>query len=135
MRLSSVTIAVCVSLLSVACTVGCWYRADQLRSEADWLLERGKAQAAEYATSFNDALATQQLETFAKRRAVMERAHLWQRGQSLGILFAVAAAACAWMLSMLRRLNGELDEASQELETEQSSKPVPVRASVRPSRT
>lgn len=135
MRLFSVTTAVCVSLLSAACAAGCWYRADLLRSDADWLLERSKAQASEYAESFNDTLATQQLETFAKRRAVMERAHLWQRGQSLAILIAVVAAACAWVLSLLRRLNGELDEASQGLEQEKAAEPVPVRASVRPSRT
>jgi hypothetical protein len=135
MRLFSVTTAVCVSLLSAACAVGCWYRADLLRSEADWLLERSKAQASEYAQSFNDTLATQQLETFAKRRAVLERAHLWQRGQSLGIMFAVAAAACAWVLALLRRLTGELDEASQGLEPVKAADPVPVRASVRPSRT
>ncbi|PTL78250.1 hypothetical protein [Vitiosangium sp. GDMCC 1.1324] len=135
MRLSSVTTAVCVSLLSAACAVGCWYRADLLRSEANWLMERGKAQASEYAQSFNDALATQQLETFAKRRAVMERAQLWQRGQEVGVLFAVAAAACAWMLSLLRRLNGELDDASEELETAKAAEPVSVRAAVRPSRS
>jgi hypothetical protein len=137
MRLFSVTTAVCVSLLSAVCAAGCWYRADLLRSDADWLLERSKAQASEYASSFNDSLATQQLETFAKRRAVMERAHLWQRGESLGILFAVLAAACAWVLSLLRRLDGELDEASQGLEPEpvKASAPLPVRASVRPSRT
>jgi hypothetical protein len=137
MRLFSVTTAVCVSLLSAACAAGCWYRADLLRSDADWLLERSKAQASEYASSFNDSLATQQLETFAKRRAVMERAQLWQRGESLGILFAVLAAACAWVLGLLCRLNGELDEASQGLEPEpvKAPAPVPVRASVRPSRT
>jgi hypothetical protein len=138
MRLFSVTTAVCVSLLSAACAAGCWYRADLLRSDADWLLERSKAQASEYASSFNDSLATQQLETFARRRVVMERAVLWQRGESLGILFAVLAAACAWVLSLLRRLNGELDEASQGLEPEPvkaTAVPVPVRATVRPSRT
>src|SRR4051794_1262000 len=77
MRLFSVTTAVCISLLSTACAVGCWYRAEGLRSEADWLLERSKAQASEYAHSLNDTLATQELETFAKRRAVLERAHVW----------------------------------------------------------
>ncbi len=134
MRLFSVTTAVCVSLLAAACAVGCWHRAQQLQSEADWLMERSKAQASEYAQSFNDALATQQLETFAKRRAVMERAHLWQRGQALGIMFSVVAAACAWVLRLLRRLNGELDEASQDLESGESAAPVPVRATIRPSR-
>jgi len=134
MRLFSVTTAVCISVLSAACAVGCWYRAELLRSEADWLLERSRAQASEYARSFDDTLAKQELETFAKRRAVMERAHLWQRGQALGILFAVVAAACAWVLRLLRRLNGELEEVSLELEETRAGEPVPVRAAVRPSR-
>ncbi|HEX8440998.1 hypothetical protein [Archangium sp.] len=135
MRLFSVTTAVCVSLLSTACAVGCWYRAEGLRTEADWLLERSKAQASEYAHSLNDTLATQQLETFARRRAVMERAHVWQRGQTLGILVAVLAAASAWMLRMLSRLNGELDEATEGLEAPEAGEPVPVRAAIRPSRS
>jgi hypothetical protein len=134
MRLFSVTTAVCVSLLTAACAAGCWHRAEQLRSEADWLLERSKAQASEFAQSFNDTLATQQLETFAKRRAVLERAHLWQRGQALGIMFAVVAAAGAWVLSLMRRLDGELEEAAQELEEAKAAEPVALGAAIRPSR-
>ncbi|WPB81068.1 hypothetical protein KYC5002_18290 [Archangium violaceum] len=135
MRLFSVTTAVCVSLLTAACAAGCWYRAEQLRSEADWLMERSKAQASEFAQSFNDVLATQQLETFAKRRAVLERAHLWQRGQALGIMLTVAAGTCAWLLSLMRRLDGELEEASQELERAQAAEPAPLGATVRASRS
>ncbi|WP_052517808.1 hypothetical protein [Archangium violaceum] len=134
MRLS-VTTAVCVSLLTAACAAGCWYRAEQLRSEADWLMERSKAQASEFAQSFNDALATQQLETFARRRAVLERAHLWQRGQALGIMLTVAAGTCAWLLSLMRRLDGELEEASQELEQARAAEPAPLGATVRASRS
>ncbi|WNG59041.1 hypothetical protein F0U59_33165 [Archangium gephyra] len=135
MRLFSVTTAVCVSLLTAACAAGCWYRAEQLRSEADWLMERSKAQASEFAQSFNDALATQQLETFAKRRVVLERAHLWQRGQALGIMLTVAAGTCAWLLSLMRRLDGELEEASQELEQARAAEPAPLGATVRASRS
>jgi hypothetical protein len=135
MRVSSVTTAVCISLLSAACAVGCWYRAEALRSEAEWLLERSRAQASEYAHSLKDNLATQELETFARRRAVMEKAHVWQRGQTLGIMVAVLAAASAWVLRMWRRLNGELDEATEGLESPQAGEPVSVRASIRPSRT
>lgn len=134
MRLFGVTTAVCVSLLTAACAVGCWYRAELLRSEADWLLERSKAQASGFAQSFDDTLATQQLETFAKRREVLERAHLWQRGQTLGVMFAVVAAACAWVLSLLRRLDGELEAVSQELEEAEAAEPVSLGAAVRPSR-
>jgi hypothetical protein len=133
MRLFSVTTAVCISLLSAACAVGCWYRAEELRSEASWLLERGKAQATEYAQSLNDALAKQELETFAKRRVVLERAHLWQRGQALGVMLSVLAAATAWVLRLWRRLTGELDEASEALES--SAEPVAVRTGIQPSRT
>ena len=133
MRLFSVTTAVCIALLSAACAVGCWYRAEALRSEAGWLLERSKAQAGEYAQSLNDALVKQELETFAKRRVVLERAHLWQRGQALGVMLAVLAAASAWVLRLWSRLNGELEEASEELES--SAEPVPVGAAIRPSRT
>ncbi|HEX5752182.1 MAG TPA: hypothetical protein VFZ09_38570 [Archangium sp.] len=135
MRLFSVTTAVCVSLLTAACAAGCWYRAEQLRSEADWLLERSKAQASEFAQSFNDSLATQQLETFARRRAVLERAHVWQRGQALAIMLTVAAGTSAWLLSLMRRLNGELEEASRDLEEAKAAEPVSLGAAVRPSRS
>ncbi|HEX8825616.1 MAG TPA: hypothetical protein VF794_37245 [Archangium sp.] len=135
MRLFSVTTAVCIALLCTVCAVGCWYRAEGLRTEADWLLERGKAQAGEYARSLNDTLAKQELETFAKRRVVLERAHLWQRGQALGVMLAVLAAASAWVLRMWRRLNGELDEATEEFDSAMSAEPVPVRAAIRPSRS
>lgn len=137
MRLFSVTTAVCVCLLSAVGAGASWYRAEQLRAEAAWLLERGKAQASEYAESFNDTLATQQLETFARRRAVLEQAYLWQRGQVLGILFAAAAAAAAWVLRLLRKLNGELEEVSADVHVAQASEPVsvPLHARVQRSRT
>ena len=135
MRLFSVTTAVCVSVLAAACAAGCWYRAEGLRMEADWLMERSRAQAGEYAHSFNDTLATQQLETFAKRRVVLERAHVWQRGQALSVMVAVLAAASAWMLRVLSRLNGELDEVTEELESTRTAESVPMPPSVRPSRS
>ena len=134
MRLFSVTTAVCVSLLTAACAAGCWYRAELLRSEADWLLERSKAQASEFAQSFNDPLAARQLETFSKRRALLERAHLWQRGQARGIMFAVVAAAGAGVLSLMRRLEGELEEAAQGREEAKAAEPVSLGAAVRTSR-
>lgn len=123
MRLVSVATAVCISLASAGVAGASWYRAEQLRSEASWLLERSKAQASEYAQSFDDRLATQQLETFAKRRAVLEQAYLWQRGQTLGILLAAAAAAGAWVLSLLRKLTGELEEVHEEAHASVSAPP------------
>ena len=131
MRLLSVTTAVFVCVLCAGSAVGAWHRAEQLRSEASWLLERSRAQASEYTQSFNDTVATQQLETFAKRRAVLEQAYLWQRVQTLGILFAAAAAACAWVLSLLRRLSGELDEVSEDLDASSMPEPIPVPIPIR----
>lgn len=116
MRLVSVMAAVCFSLMCAAWAAGCWYRAEQLRSEANRLLERGQAQASGYAQSFDDTLATQQLESFAQRRGVLEQAYLWQRGQMVGILLGAVAAAGAWVLSMMRRLQRTLDEASEGLD-------------------
>ena len=75
------------------------------------------------------------MAAFAKRRTVLERAHLWQRGQALGIMFAVVAAAGAWVLSLMRRLDGELEEASRELEEAKAAEPVSLGAAVRPSRS
>ncbi|MBM7115305.1 hypothetical protein [Archangium primigenium] len=132
MRLLSVTTALFVGVLCAGCAVGAWHRAEALRSEASWLMERSRAQATEYTQSFNDAVASQQLETFAKRRAVLEQAYLWQRVQTLGILFAAAAAACAWVLSLLRRINGALDEATEGLDdTSLRAEPIPVPVPVR----
>jgi hypothetical protein len=132
MRLLTVTTALWVCVLCAGSAAGAWYRAEGLRTEAAWLLERGRAQASEYSQSLNDAVATQQLETFAKRRAVLEEAYLWQRMQTLGILFAAAAAACAWVLSLLRRLSSELDEVvGEDLGERPMAEPVPVPVPVR----
>ena len=114
MWLLSVTTAMCVSLVCAAWAAGCGWRAGQLTSEADGWLERGRAQAHGYAQSFDDSLARAQLESFAQRRDVLERAWLWQRGETLGLLFAVVAAAGAWVLGLLRRLQGSLDEVTRE---------------------
>ena len=124
MRVSSVTAALCVSVMAAEGAGWCFHQAQTLRSEGKWLLARSNAQATEYARSFDDALATQQLETFAQRRAVLEQAHVWQRGQVLGILLAVVAGVCAWMLSVLRRMSDQLDEAAgEELEREPRHSP------------
>ena len=132
MRLLSVTTALWVCVLCAGSAAGAWQRAEGLRTEAAWLLERSRAQASEYSQSLNDAVATQQLETFAKRRGVLEEAYLWQRVQTLGILFAAAAAACAWVLSLLRRLSGELEEVvGEELGEHSLAEPVPVPVPVR----
>jgi hypothetical protein len=110
----SVVAAVCISLLSVGGAGYCYVRAANLHSEARWLLERGNAQAIEYAQRLDNTLADEQLKTFATRRSVMERAHLWQRGQMLGVMAAVLSALIAYMLYLLRRLDSQIDEAATE---------------------
>jgi ferric-dicitrate binding protein FerR (iron transport regulator) len=122
----SVVAAVCVSLLSVGCSGICYSRAAALNSEARWLMERGNAQALEYAERLDNAVADAQLKTFAARRAVMERAHVWQRGQMLGLMAGALAALMAYMLYLLRRLDSQLDEAATEAPPEMMAAPVPV---------
>jgi hypothetical protein len=121
----SVTAAVCVALLSVGGAGYCYTRAADLNSQARWLMERGNAQALEYADRLDNSVADAQLKTFAERRAVMERAHLWQRGQMLGLMAGVLAALAAYMLHLLRRLDSQLDDASVEAPSELLSAPVP----------
>lgn len=123
----SVVLAVCVSLLSVGCAGYCYTRSQALQTEARWLLERGNAQAVEYAQRLDNSVADAQLKTFAARRTVMERAHLWQRGQMLGVMGAVLSALAAYMLYLLRRLDSQLDDAAAEAPAE------PVSASSRAS--
>jgi hypothetical protein len=110
----SVVAAICVSLLSVGGAGFCYTRAAALHSEARWLMERGTAQAVEYAERLDNTVADAQLKTFAARREVMERAHVWQRGQMLGLMAGVLAALVAYMLHLLRRLDSQLDDAAME---------------------
>lgn len=128
MRLLSVTTAVCVSVVCAAWALGCGWRAEQLHTEAAGLLERSRAQAHGYAESFDDTLARQQLESFAQRRGVLERAWLWQRGETLGILFAIMAAAGAWMLGLLRQLQEPLDEELEAPAPMPLARPVTLRS-------
>jgi hypothetical protein len=114
----SVVAAIGISLLSLGGAGYCYTRAQALQSEARWLLERGNAQAAEYAQRLDNAVADAQLKTFAARRAVMERAHLWQRGQMLGVMAAAISALVAYMLYLLGRLDSQLDDAAAEAPSE-----------------
>ncbi len=107
----SLAAAVCVSLLSVGCAVVCYTRAAALHTEARWLLERGNAQAVEYAQSLDNTIAEAQLETFAARRSLMEQAHVWQRGQMFGLMLVALSAVVAYMLMLLRRIDSQLDDA------------------------
>ena len=134
MRPVSVTAAVCVSLPRGVRGGVLLPRGSGCARRRDWLLERSKAQASEYAESFDDTVATQQLETFAARRAVLERAHLWQRGQMLGLM-AVAARRCALACcGLLRRLDWRAGgRAAESWSRGAAAEPVPCGAPVRPS--
>ncbi|HYI00489.1 hypothetical protein [Hyalangium sp.] len=110
----SVVTAICVSLLSMGGAGFCYTRAAALHSEARWLMERGTAQAVEYAERLDNTVADAQLKTFAARREVMERAHGWQRGQMLGLMAGALAALVAYMLQLLRRLDSQLEDAALE---------------------
>ncbi|MDY7224821.1 hypothetical protein [Hyalangium rubrum] len=121
----SVVVAVSVSLLSLGCAGYCYTRSQALHGEARWLLERGNAQAVEYAQRLDNAVADAQLKTFAARREVMERAHLWQRGQMLGVMAAAISALVAYMLYLLRRLDSQLDDAAAEAPSESMTSSAP----------
>ena len=117
----SVVAAIGFSLLSVGAAGYCFTRSQALHTEARWLLERGNAQAVEYAQRLDNTVADAQLKTFAARRAVMERAHLWQRGQMVGVLAAAISALVAYMLYLLTRLDSQLDDAAAEAPAELTS--------------
>ena len=110
MRSRSVVLALCVSLLSTAGAVGAYVKATAWRTEAQWLLERGSAQAEAYADTFDGALADEQFKTFEERHAVLANAHLWQRVQLLLILVAVIAAISSYVLYLFWRLRTDLAE-------------------------
>ncbi|NMO18973.1 hypothetical protein HPC49_33460 [Pyxidicoccus fallax] len=120
----SVTVALGLSLLFAGAAGYCYTRSDALQVQGQWLMERGTAQAEEYATRLNATAADAQLKTFAERRAVLERAHRWHRGMMLGVLAAVLSAVCAYMLFLLKRLDDQLVDAMGELRP--SSPPEPV---------
>jgi hypothetical protein len=116
MRSRSVTVAVVVSALAAGGAGYAHIRAHQLRSDAGWLLERGSAQGEEYASSLDTQIAEDQLTTFDERRAVLDRAQLWQRAELLGILFAVVGGFSSYVLFLFRRLREQLVDANNHLD-------------------
>jgi hypothetical protein len=110
MRSRSVAVAMIVTTLASAGAVGCYFQAQRLRTEGRWLLERSAAEAESFAATLDGAAAEAQLHTFEERRGVLERAHLWHRGQLLLILVAVGSAFCCYALVLYRRLREELQE-------------------------
>ena len=85
----SVALAVVLSLGCAVLAVGCTMRVAHLGKQAEWLLLRSAAEAAEYTATFDGRHVDQELLTFQERRAVLERAHAWQRGAT-GLLMASA---------------------------------------------
>ncbi|MFY2564175.1 hypothetical protein ACN469_41675 [Corallococcus terminator] len=111
----SLTAALCFTLLSSGGAVYCYTRADALQVQGQWLMERGTAQAEEYANRLDGKTADAQLKTFAERRRVMEKAHLWERGMMLGVLAAAMALVGAYVLFLLKRLDDQLLDALGDL--------------------
>ncbi|MFP2931475.1 hypothetical protein ACLESO_41070 [Pyxidicoccus sp. 3LG] len=127
----SVMAALCFSLLSAGAAGYCYTRADALQVQGQWLMERGTAQAEDYANRLDGTAADAQLKTFAERRTVLHRAHRWQRGMMLGVLAAVLAAVSAYVLFLLKRLDDQLVDAMGELRP--SSSPPSRHASPEPT--
>lgn len=110
MRSPGIRIAAAVAAVCAAGAVGCFARGYTLRSEAGWLLERGKAQADAYARTFESGLVERQLATFEQRREVLERAHLWESGEVVFILLCVLAGAVGYGFFIADRLRYEVEE-------------------------
>ncbi|MFP2962255.1 hypothetical protein ACLEPN_31860 [Myxococcus sp. 1LA] len=126
----SVMTALCIALLSAGGAAYCYTRADALQVQGQWLMERGTAQAEDYAERLDGTAADAQLKTFAERRVVLETAHVWQRGMMLGVLAAAMAAVSAYLLFLLKRLNDQLLDATgssvQEASAREPASPEPV---------
>lgn len=110
MRSRSVAVAVVLALVCFGGSVACWFRSAAYRRDAEWHLLRGNAAAHEYAQTFDDAIAEQQLQAFELRREALEWAHVWQRGQMLLLLSAVASAVASYLLHLLARLRRDLSD-------------------------
>ncbi len=109
----SVASAIAVSLLCGGAAVACYFRAASLRTDGEWFLARGNAEAEEYASSLDSAVAEKQLASFERRREVLERAHRWQRLELLLILSSVVAAFSSYVLYLFFRLRQQLIEGGE----------------------
>lgn len=113
----SVAISIAVAGLFALSAGGSYLMAKSLRTDAEWLMARGNAQAQEYASTLDSEKAQTQLATFDERRGVLERAHLWQRLQYLLTLAAVIAVFASYTFFLHRRLREQLIEATADLGT------------------
>ncbi|HZH04688.1 MAG TPA: hypothetical protein VEY30_12960 [Myxococcaceae bacterium] len=112
--------AVALSLAGIAAvTAGVSYgRASKLRSEGQWLWERGSAQAQASVESRDGTMVRTQSATFERRRTVIEASYRWQRVQMISIMVSVTAAFCAYILHLIFRLREQLVEGGMPLEEE-----------------
>jgi len=110
MRLRNVTVAIAVSVLSAAGAIGSYLHVSRLRSDANWLMARGDAQAVEYSRSLDGQVVEAQLATFDERRAILTRAYAWQRVEIILILLSVTAAMCSYVLHLYGRLQEQLED-------------------------
>lgn len=106
----STIVAVGLSVLAAGGAAGCFVQVAQLRIDAKWLMARSDAQAGEYSSTLDSAMAEAQLATLELRRRVLERAYSWQRAEMLLILLAVVAALCAYVLYLYHGLREQLSE-------------------------
>ncbi len=116
MRSRSVALAIFLTTLAAGAAIGCHFGAASYRSRADWLLERGNAEAAEYANSFNGALADKELATFEERRGLLEQARRWQMAQMLAVMASVVGVFGSYLLFLFAGLRDQLDEGTAELD-------------------
>lgn len=111
MRSRSVTAAIVISVLCAGGAVGSYLQSRALRTDAQWLMARGEAQAQEYASTFDNAAAEKQLGTFEARRVVLAKAQRWQLLQMILVMAAVIAAFSSYVLFLFRRLREQLIDA------------------------
>lgn len=105
MSYRGVALAIGLSVASAVLAAGCAWRAHHLASQASWLMARGVAEAAEYTNTFDGTHVDRELVTFQERRAVLERAHLWQRGSIAAAMAAALAVVASYLVWLLVRLD------------------------------
>ena len=99
-----VALAIGLSLGSAGLAAGCAWRAQRISTQADRLLARGAAEAAEYTSTFDGRHIDQELVTFQERRVVLERAHVWQRGAIALVMLSALLLLASYALFLLVRL-------------------------------
>lgn len=110
MRSRSVPVALAVAVLSASGAVACSLEANQLRTDAGWLFVRGSAEGDQYADTFDDTAADKQLALFEQRRAVLDKAALWQMGQILLVLLSVISTVASYALYLVHKVRASLEQ-------------------------